>query len=173
MIELWWSNYKDLKITPKGTIVLRKSIQGTTDLGGCPSPSLRLRSHWRRYSWRLLGLKKKKVSRVQVSWAGAQQSGQVHRESLGHHCEHKPGLLGAHTGKAMGRGSQAQAELQSLRDCRCAAGAEHHQLSPHTCPTNRPCNRSKKIKKLKPEPERETCFLLPCPLLTRLISRAT
>lgn len=80
------------------------------------------------------GFKKKEVSRVQMSWAGTKQSGQVHRENLGYHYEHKPRLLGVHIGKAMGWGSQAQAGLQPLRDCRCATGTEHQQVSLHTCP---------------------------------------
>lgn len=79
--------------------------------------------------------------------------GQVHnkvgrcRESRGTTVSTWPGLLGVHIGKAMRRWSPGPGRAtKSLRDCRYAAGAEHHQLCPHTCPTKRPCNRNKKSK---------------------------
>lgn len=87
---------------------------------------------------KLIGGKKKKVCRVQVSWAGAQRE-------FGRHREPKTGLLGVHTRRAMGRGSQPQAGLQSWRDCRRAAGAEHHRVSLHTSPITNHTRRTRKV----------------------------
>lgn len=43
----------------------------------------------------------------------------------------RPGLLGVHIGRSMGRQSPSPGRAAKALDGRCVHGAEHHQVSPH------------------------------------------
>lgn len=152
-------------LTGKGTVRLRVSPHGRTNLAVCPSSSPRFRPCWRRCSWSLLGGEFCWLTALELETIllGSGKLGK-YTEKWGHHNGPKDWITWCPHWEVHGK-----VVTEPRQGCKgtgwqmCTWGRTPPGVPPTYTPISRPYSRKKKRKNTATKPGRETYFPLQCP----------